>query len=258
MSRWKAFAIHLACSILALGGVLAALVWIWYPPPLFAASGVQQFASIFVAVDMVIGPLLTLVIYRHGKRGLRFDLACIGLAQFLAFLYGLNVVRETRPVYFVASEDRITMMTANMLDPADRSNAPPEYRSDPWLWTKLVAVVEPENPVEFGGRLTRTLNTGYPPEATPHYYEPYDNIRNDLLTTAKPVADLARAGDEAKTTLDRFLAKHRRDVASLVFVPFHAPDKTLSAALDVESGDLIGLIDLHPETAVSDAERPTL
>lgn len=253
MSRWKAFAIHLACSILALGGVLAALVWIWYPPPLFAASGVQEFASIFVAVDMVIGPLLTLVIYRHGKRGLSFDLACIGLAQFLAFLYGLNVVRETRPVYFVATEDRITMMTANMLDPADRSSAPPEYRSDPWLWTRLVAVVEPEDAVAFGRRLSRTLNAGYPPEATPEYYEPYENVRPALLARARPAADLARQGGETEALVQQFLARHGRGLESLVVVPFHAPDKTLSAALDSTSGALIGLIDASPPAAESDA-----
>ncbi len=252
MSRWTAFGIHLAYSVLALGGVLAALVWIWYPPPLFAASGVQQFVSIFVPVDIVIGPLLTLVIYRQGKPGLRFDLAFIAVMQMAAFLYGLNVVRETRPVYFVATADRITMMTANMLDQDGRSDAPAEYRSNPWLWTRLVSVVEPENPVEFGRRLSRTLNSGYAVEATPAYYEPYDAIRQTLVQNARPLS-LLQNSDANRVVVDRFLARHGRTVDSLVFVPFKAPDQMLSAVLDVTTGDLVGLVDVEPSAATSDA-----
>ncbi len=253
MSRWKAFATHLLLSVLALGGVLLALVWIWYPPPLFAASGVQQFVSVFVAVDIVIGPLLTLLIFnRKARHLLRFDLTCIALLQLAAFLYGLNIVRETRPVYLVAAEGRISMVTANMLDPSERELAAPAYQQDPWFRTELVAVIEPENPVEFGGRLTHTLNSGYPAQSVPRYYEPYERIAPQLLESAKPAQQLADSGDAASAEVQRFLSKHGRSMDSVVFVPFSAPDRPLCAALDSASGALIGLLDIDPKTALSD------
>lgn len=254
MSRWKAFATHLLLSVLALGGVLSAMVWIWYPPPLFAASGVQQFVSVFVAVDIVIGPLLTLLIFNNKPRHLlRFDLACIALLQLAAFLYGLNIVRETRPVYLVAAEGRITMVTANMLDPSERESALPAYQKDPWFRPKLVAVIEPEDPVAFGGRLAHALNSGYPAQSVPRFYEPYERIAPQLLESAKPLQVLADSGIEASAEVQRFLRKHARNAESLVWVPFRAPDRPLSAALDASSGAFVGLLDIDPKATLSDA-----
>jgi len=252
MTRWKAFAIHLLASVLALGGVLAALVWIWYPPPLFSASGVQQFATVFVAVDIVIGPLLTLIVYNASKRGNRFDVICISLMQLAAFAYGLNVVRETRPVYLVASEGRIAMVTANMLDDSERDQAPPAYRTNPLTRPQLVSVVEPEDPVEFGKRLSRMLNTGHPTDSTPNFFEPYENIATQLLAQARPVSALATTSPQAEAEVQRFTRRHSRTVESLVFVPFRAPERRLSAALDAQSGAFVGVLDIDPTTALSD------
>ncbi len=75
MSRWKAAGIHLSISIL-IGLVVGALLFgVWYPPPFFHAAGADMLVLLLVGVDVVLGPLLTLIVFKSGKRGLKFDLA---------------------------------------------------------------------------------------------------------------------------------------------------------------------------------------
>ena len=75
MSRWKAASIH--CSISALVGLIVGflLFGLWYPPPYFHAAGADELILLLVGVDLTLGPLLTLIVFRSGKRGLKFDLA---------------------------------------------------------------------------------------------------------------------------------------------------------------------------------------
>ena len=104
MSRWKAAAIHLSISAL-IGLATAALVFgVWFPPPYSHAAGADRLILLLLGVDIVVGPLLTLIVYRHGKWGMRFDLWVIALLQAGAFLYGMSVVLTSRPVFVVADD----------------------------------------------------------------------------------------------------------------------------------------------------------
>ena len=103
MSRWKAAAIHLSISA-AIGLVVGALLLlVWYPPPYFHAAGADQLVLLLVGVDLVLGPLLTLILFRSGKKGLKFDLAMIAVLQTTALVYGLSVVLQSRPVFLVSA-----------------------------------------------------------------------------------------------------------------------------------------------------------
>jgi hypothetical protein len=130
MTRWKAASIHLGISTL-IGAVAAALMLgMWYPPPFFRAAGADELILLLVGVDLVIGPLLTLIVFRTGKRGLKFDLAAIGTFQAAALLYGLFVVLQARPVFLVAAVDRLVLVAANKISDADLAQGPePRFRS---------------------------------------------------------------------------------------------------------------------------------
>jgi hypothetical protein len=99
---------------------------VWYPGSLFSGSGGDRMILPLVAIDIVIGPLLTLIVFRAGKPGMRFDLVVIGLCRFAAFAHGLHVVLEAHPVFPVLAVDRIIAVRANRLDDADlaRGSAP--------------------------------------------------------------------------------------------------------------------------------------
>ena len=77
------FLVHLALSIL----VAACCVWIvfflWHPQPLAKAIGVTNIFVMMLIIDVILGPLLTLLVAKQGKKTLKFDLFIIFLLQFL-------------------------------------------------------------------------------------------------------------------------------------------------------------------------------
>src|SRR5262245_21130730 len=115
MTRWRAAALHLLICLAIAAGVLALMLTVWYPPPLFEAMGGIELALIVISVDVVLGPALTLIVFRAGKRGLRFDLAAIAVLQLGALLYGCHIVSLARPAYIVFVKDQFQIATAAQL-----------------------------------------------------------------------------------------------------------------------------------------------
>jgi len=97
--RLKAFAIHLAISALIALAVIGLVFFIWYPAPLHTATGVTQIFLLLLTVDVVLGPLLTLIVYKTGKKTLIMDLTVIALLQLSALAYGVWTVAEDRSAW---------------------------------------------------------------------------------------------------------------------------------------------------------------
>ena len=76
-----AFLIHLGISAAFVSALAAVVYIIWYPPPYFGFDGGWNVMRMVILVDVVLGPLLTLVVFRRGKQGLARDLAIIALVQ---------------------------------------------------------------------------------------------------------------------------------------------------------------------------------
>ncbi|WP_313056119.1 hypothetical protein [Pseudomonas lopnurensis] len=91
-ARIKAFLMHLAVSaVIALLAVLL-VFHIWYPAPLHEALGVTHIFLLLLLADVILGPLLTLVVFKIGKKTLIMDLAVIACLQLAALAYGLWTV----------------------------------------------------------------------------------------------------------------------------------------------------------------------
>ena len=138
LTRWKAAAIHLGiCALIALA-VFACMALLWYPQPYFEAVGGAKLALTIIGVDVVIGPLITLVVYNPIKKSLRFDLAVVALLQMGALVYGVYVVYMARPVYVVFNVDRFDVVGANELVPGDwQTLAPDEFKTLPLTGPRL-------------------------------------------------------------------------------------------------------------------------
>ena len=101
ISRRRAFLTHLALSATIVGIACAAIFFIWYPRPYFEATGAWHVLRVLIGVDLVLGPLLTLIVFKPGKWGLKFDLCAIALVQLAALIYGLTTIYEERPYFTV-------------------------------------------------------------------------------------------------------------------------------------------------------------
>src|SRR5918993_3549413 len=102
-ARGRAAGIHFGIS-LAVALVAGLLVFaLWYPYPYREISGGRDLFLLVVAVDVVLGPLITFAIFNRAKGWphLRRDLAVVALLQLAGLGYGLWTVHLARPVHLV-------------------------------------------------------------------------------------------------------------------------------------------------------------
>jgi hypothetical protein len=96
-----AFSIHLGLSLSIFAAFFLAAAYLWYPDFYFSANNVWPPISTIAFVDVGLGPILTFVLYRRGKPGLKFDLSMIATLQILALLWGVWMLYSQRPVLTV-------------------------------------------------------------------------------------------------------------------------------------------------------------
>ena len=97
-NRYQAFAVHMAISLVIFFILLVCITQYWYPGILFDTGNGWKAIGMIVGIDLVLGPLLTLIVFNHNKSSLKFDLAIIALVQTAALAYGTWTIHQTRPV----------------------------------------------------------------------------------------------------------------------------------------------------------------
>ncbi len=246
MSRWKAASIHLLCSV-ALALLAGALVFgLWFPPPYFHASGGDRLVLILIGVDLVIGPLLTLIIFKSGKKGLKFDLACIGFVQVAALVYGLSVITTSRPAFVVATIRRFVVVPANALDQRDLAQASsPDFRGLSWTGPRLVSAQVPQGDAAAHEEIMAATMAGKDIDRLPKYYAPIEAIQGELKQRAKPLTTLIAQKPEVNRPIaEAALAKFGRSLERTGYMPLIAPRGELVMLIDLDTGKPVGPIEL--------------
>ncbi|MCF6319228.1 MAG: hypothetical protein L3J83_08125 [Proteobacteria bacterium] len=97
MTKVKAALIHTLISICVISLFAIIVFFIWYPKPFAAISGVIEPLKLLILIDVIIGPLLTFVVYKKNKKYLKLDLTLIALMQIAALFYGAYTIYNGRP-----------------------------------------------------------------------------------------------------------------------------------------------------------------
>jgi hypothetical protein len=117
LPRVRAFVIHLVASALLLLGFWFILRR-WYPDDLLWLQGAGTILGLLVLVDLVVGPLLTLLVFKPGKKTLLLDMTVIVVLQLSAFAYGAWALSTQRPAYLAFLHDRFFVVTEQDLTAA--------------------------------------------------------------------------------------------------------------------------------------------
>ena len=204
-SRWQAAGAHLLICVAIAAAVITLMLGVWYPGPLFEAAGGNGLLYILVGVDVILGPLLTLVVFKSGKRGMKFDLTVIGLVQLAALAYGVHIVFLARPAFIVFIKDRFELATAADLDPADLAAAKyPQFRSPPWNGPLLVAADMPTDPAERT-KVVMAMFSGLDLQNFPRYFVPYAERSKEVLARADTIEHLRKTEPAIGKVIDEYL-----------------------------------------------------
>jgi hypothetical protein len=204
-----------------------------------------QLLGILALVDVVIGPLLTLIVFNPAKKSLKFDLSVIAMLQIGAMAFGLYTMWTTRPVFLVAVKDRFELVFANEIDPADLAKAKPEYRSLSWGKPTLVSAPVPEDP-KIKEEILFTAIGGKDIHLRPEFYRNYSEIQKQLSANALPVsalkADASRIQSKARET-----AKSKSiDESKLGYVPLNSRRGAAIMLINKEGGETLGPVNADP------------
>jgi len=106
-TKLKATGIHLCLSLVVFFILAYQIYYVWYPLPYFSVDGGWQGIRIVAAVDLVLGPLITFLIFDLSKsrREITFDLLTIATIQIAALVYGVMTTYEQRPVAIVLIDE---------------------------------------------------------------------------------------------------------------------------------------------------------
>ena len=222
----KVFAIHLCLSALIALITAAVVLGFWFPFPHRHLADGQRLFWVMVGVDVVCGPLLTLVLFNPAKsrRELRLDLSLVALIQLAALAYGLYSISLARPVIQAFETDRFTVVSAAEIDPGQLPQAPPAWRTLPWNGPRLIGT-RPARNDEILLDIDLSLQ-GIGPGARPSWWQPYEQSIPAVQRRMKKLADLRAARPAAgQALIDQAVRQTGQPLEALFYLPLTSRKK---------------------------------
>jgi hypothetical protein len=242
--RIRAALVHFGIS-LSVAFCAAALIFLaWYPSPLQAAVGANKLFWLILTVDVILGPLLTLVVFNPRKKSLKFDLAVIAFVQLAALTYGMQTMYYGKPAYVALNENRFFLARVNEIEPGwyTRKATHASFQSsDKFFAPKFAAVkwptdIEARNDLMFSNSSARV-----------DHYIPIEQAADQIRQVSKPFADLNKLNkgrdQELAATQARWQAQ---GVKELGFVPLRAEQEDMAVLVDRQAGKVLEIARFAP------------
>ena len=240
-ARIKAFVTHLAVSALIALAVIGIVFHLWYPAPLHTAVGVTQIFLILLAVDVVLGPLLTLLVFKVGKKSLAKDLTVIALLQISALAYGLYTVAEGRPAWLVFAKDRFDLVRVLDIDERKLEQADLAYRQPSLLGPQWVVAINPTDNDERNDILMESVMAGVDIAQRPNLYAPLNSQKSEIQKRLNELDALSAFNTTEK--IGAALTKHPQADS---WLPLRANNQDMVVLMHKASAEVVAIVDLRP------------
>lgn len=239
-ARLNAFLIHLLISTCIAAAVIGVVFFVWYPAPLHTAAGVTQIFLLLLTVDVVLGPLLTLIVYKTGKKTLIMDLTIIALLQLGALSYGVWTVAEGRPAWLVFGADRFELVRIPDIDQRNIGThalySSPAWTGPQWVGADLPFDLEQRNDIIF-----ESVSGGFDIYQRPNLYRPLQDMKNNIQLHAKELSLLNNYN--AAADVQKTLYKYPTATA---WLPLRANHQDMVVLMDKNSASVVAIVDLRP------------
>lgn len=241
----NAFLVHLAISLVIFLVLLYFILVHWYPYPLFTTEGGWQGVQLIAFVDIVLGPLLTLVIYKKAKPRLKLDLSIIAAIQFAALVSGTLVVYGEHPALIVFVQDHFKPVTAYQVKEAgitaslrdfSQLHPPVVYLDLPDTMDALQALFKSsladQRPITLFGELYRPLTGGNA-----------EKIRSAAIDMG---SYLNSRPEEDRIKYQQYLDTTSGQGDGLIYIPLQSRYVYLIAVVDRETLRMVDVLDIEP------------
>jgi hypothetical protein len=235
----------LAGCVLVAAVVAAVVLLVWYPWPYRIVSGGESLLLLVMAVDIVMGPLITLVIFdvRKPIAELRRDMSIIVVLQIAALAYGVHTVYAARPVVLAFEPDRFRVSVEAGVAVAELDEAPAGLQSLSLTGPRLVDVAKPKDEEQFDATVMGLA--GLDLGARPKYWRPWsDEARQRALRVGKPLTDWTKAHPAQAGAVEEATTRTGLSPERLLYIPMLARRTDWSVLVDRTTGDVVGFAPL--------------
>ncbi|HJF26761.1 MAG TPA: type IV pilin accessory protein [Acinetobacter lwoffii] len=239
--RLKFFLSHLLLSFLVALLVVGLVFFIWYPSPLATAVGVTRIFLMLLVIDVILGPLLGLLVYKEGKKTLKFDLSVIIVIQIAALGYGVYNIEQGRPVWLAYNVDRFELIHKNEIITDHINQALTQFQHTSWFKPQYVAVQFAQDKKQREEDMFAEVLAGISLAQKPERYVDFAQAKASIKQRAQPLALLNDFNDPNVVKI--MLAQYPQATA---FLPLKANAVDMTVLVNKENGTVIKIVDLRP------------
>ena len=244
LSRFQAFAIHLLISSAVLGLFLAFVFLVWYPHPFFILEGLVQIVWVLVGVDIVLGPALTLVVFKTGKPGLKRDLSIIAAIQIFGFIYGAHTFYIERPAFavFYDSDFFEVILASEMKDLGKLDPALGHSK----IGGPTLVFVEAPTGIDELKKILEEMKKGAPPiHLRAEFYRPLKGYIHTKFRLSRDLDKLEKIPAN-KTVIAQFKSEYSERVDGFVYFPVAGKVTSRLLVIDRKSEMVVDTISINP------------
>ncbi len=164
--------LYISQAIILLFLIFAYLVW--FPYSFAEFGGFYKTAGMLLFADLVLGPLLVFIVFKEGKKYLKFDINVLLSIQIIAFLFGAYSLYLKHPAYAVFKDNHFILTNVSHLYPEPTIQEKLRY-----TFINKPVLVTTQLPENIQERFNLMLNVdlfGAPDiEKRHHYFKPLTN-----------------------------------------------------------------------------------
>lgn len=260
--KFKAFGYHLCISVAVVMIAMGIVYGLWFKAPFAYAENVYQITLMLASVDVIMGPLLTFIVFKPNKKSLKFDLALIGLLQVAALVYGMSILHRARPVYAVYTDGLFWTVTAEDYEAEELGKVGkdnPYLRFSTWSPQYIGAIVQGKLDPDDQHKIEISQSLGGGLRLMPRFYIPYESVavdasksgtlasEIDFSTAPKPIPD-AREASPTLEEMRRILTelKAMGPLEQLRLVQMNGSKHRAIVVLDDKTGKILGSLSYVP------------
>ena len=240
-SRIKFFIGHLFISLIIALLVMGFVFFVWYPSPLATAVGVTHIFLMLLVIDVILGPLLGLLVYKEGKKTLKMDLSIIILIQIIALIYGVYSIAQARPAWIAFNYDRFELVRNNEIKVERIKQAQPQYQQPTWLQAEYVGVKQAANLQEQKIEQMGAMLNGISLAQYPERYIPLEQVNEQMKMKAYALSELNRWNSVIVVQ-----QKIKAYPEATAWIPLETYGVPIVVLINKDKGEVVKIVDLRP------------
>lgn len=240
-AKFKFVTTHLIISICVAIFTASIIFFYWYPYPLNKAVGVTHIFLMMLGIDMVLGPFFTWLVYKEGKKSLKFDLTVIIVIQVIALAYGVYKIADGRSVWLVYNVDRFELVKNNEIVMENPKQVQAQFKQPSWFKPQFVAVEFAKDKKQKNKEMFAEIMSGISVAQRPERYVQVQQAKVQMQSRAQSLKSLQDFNQ--KDEVSKILHKYPQANA---YLPMKASAVDMTVLIDKDTARIIKIVDLRP------------